>query len=545
MFAALNAERGFAVGEEAPKGLIQVMKGAVRAMSTKSIPKMSQEFVRALHLTEERFLEVLVSAFDIYRRNPPDAGFDLHVSFGEGTPAIWDRGGVRYLREKVLSARKREAYQKKLDAFLYRGGAGLPDPAVFDFDDERFAFRFVSGGTLPVVTFGDDPAAKEYYCLTYREIDPIGWNLFNGGSDNRNELMDPEQTIRRELREELIIADPIQKRRYVLPSESDSARDLPVHAAARSLWDRLLPHKGLKDLPVDRVDIEWVDGPDSVSIRMGDEAPVTRGGFFLNINGLDFGIELDKVARISLPASAVMYFGETDRGNLLNCPLGLFDVERFSPDKKPEDLQRAVYRPDFFFFNGKRRPGKSIDGILAGPFIKKLRHHLWPEALAKFEACLDDEARYALCPVTARIITRHRRWKANTKPDGSNGCTESVAGVLNGVNPAETVAPWPRVTDDGGERQVTPPAISSTRLKVIRHSELLDYEGTFYKFYGVKRWEYVDKLLAGGGHFVDCCKGFKGLFTSDKDARAFFNAAIEAEAAGPDKTKRNRYKLRL
>lgn len=375
------------------------------------------EFVRELHLAEERFLEVLISSFDIHRRRPPAAGFELRVSFDERTPAVWDRRGVRHLREKVLSPRKREEYQKELDAFLYGRGAGTHAPSEYDFTDDDFVFRYVSGGTLPVVRFAGDPAEKAYYCLTYREIEPIGWNLFNGGSDSRDEMTDPEQTVRRELHEELIIVDPTAKLRYVFPSGNGRARDLPVNAMARMLLDKLAPNKYLKDSAVADVDMVWVEGPDSVRIRMGDGEPVTRGGFFLNINGSDFGIELDKVAQITLPKTAVMFFGETDRGHLLNCPIGLFDVSRFSPDMDPEDLQREAFRPDLFFFNGKRHRVGEIDRVLAGPFLGQLRGHLWPDALAKFEACLRDEARYALCPVTARMILRHRRWKPEKEDD--------------------------------------------------------------------------------------------------------------------------------
>jgi len=38
---------------------------------------------------------------------------------------------------------------------------------------------------------------EEYYCLFYRDIFPVGWNIANGGSDNNEELLNPLLTIER------------------------------------------------------------------------------------------------------------------------------------------------------------------------------------------------------------------------------------------------------------------------------------------------------------------------------------------------------------
>jgi len=57
---------------------------------------------------------------------------------------------------------------------------------------------------------------RDYYCLFYREIAPVGWNIANGGAESVAELLDPLATIERELREELIIVEPAAGHRYVI-----------------------------------------------------------------------------------------------------------------------------------------------------------------------------------------------------------------------------------------------------------------------------------------------------------------------------------------
>ena len=86
-------------------------------------------------------------------------------------------------------------------------------------------------------------------------------------------------------------------------------------------------------------------------------------------------------------------------------------------------------------------------------------------------------------------------------------------------------------------------AAPAARLQVISPGEALSYCGTIYKFKGEKRWEFVQTLMTANGDYVDCGKGLKGFFSSSKEARAFFDAAIEAEAAGRNGT--GRYKLRV
>ena len=76
------------------------------------------------------------------------------------------------------------------------------------------------------------------------------------------------------------------------------------------------------------------------------------------------------------------------------------------------------------------------------------------------------------------------------------------------------------------------PAIGNGKIRVIREGESLEYGGKTYVFGGGKRWKNIAVLMGGEGKYVKCDKGLKGLFTSNLEANAFFEAAIEAQAPG-------------
>ncbi len=401
--------------------------GAPRKRKPNSKLRLSPDFARQLHLTEERFLEILLSQFSVLRRLPPAAaGFELRVRFDEHTPAIWNHQGRRRLRE-LQSAALRATYQRELDAFLLGDGNGGGASKTYEFNDPGFLFRYASGGTLPIMRFTEGADRSEYYCLFYREVAPIGWNLANGGTDNRAELLNPQVTIERELREELIIADVTRDRRYIFPSDIGKQIDHPAHAIARRLWNQQVPHKNLAHLRGVPVALSWVTGPDSLRVQMGDETPITRRGFFLNINGDDFGIELDRIARLAVPEDVVLFDGEIDGGRLMNCPVGLFNVNRFAANSAPETLQRKAFIPDFFFFNGVRYEGDQIRRILKHEFLGLLHEHLRPADMRDFKACLAHGKPFALCPVTARIILRYSRWVEAKRVQGQESGEPEVA----------------------------------------------------------------------------------------------------------------------
>jgi hypothetical protein len=302
------------------------------------------DLVRRLHLAENDFLQVLLTRFRLRRAG---AGVRLELEFTADTPAISSRRAKRHLHDAIPDFDAKSAlYQRELDAVLIHRTRDS-----FDFADDDFPFRYASGGTLPIFGRG----GTEYYAFFYRDLHPIGWNIANGGSDSRAEMLHPLAIVKRELKEELMVLDPVRKVRYVFPWDAGEAQD---HA-----------------LPV-----EWSDGPDTISIRIDGREPCEVAGCFVNVNATDFGIEVDRIVRIELQKDAVLLDGEIVDGYALDRPIGLFEVGGFDAE-----LRRGAreFLPALFFHSGREHPGAELPSRIQG--------------------------RCDLCPVTRSLVMRGPR----------------------------------------------------------------------------------------------------------------------------------------
>ena len=199
---------------------------------------------------------------------------------------------------------------------------------------------------MPILRIG----SNEYYSLFYRSIFPIGWNIANGGCDNRFELLNPPDTIERELREELMIVDVTQKRRYVFAGDEEKPFDHPSFAAARRFWETNPILKDFVSFEETPILLKWLQGPDCLTVQHGDNEARTIKDCFLNINAEDFGIELDKVAKIHLDENAILLSGETIGNTLENAVVGLFEVNRLNRELIEG---KGEYFPDYFFYDAK------------------------------------------------------------------------------------------------------------------------------------------------------------------------------------------------
>ena len=105
-----------------------------------------EEFRRA----ENQLLQVLLTQFKLRRTQ---TGACLEVGFSDETSKVWPRDGKAEVRRwmKGFTSHKDSVkrYQEEIDQFLNGG-------TVFEyiFNDPTFPFRYVSGGTLPVIRMG-------------------------------------------------------------------------------------------------------------------------------------------------------------------------------------------------------------------------------------------------------------------------------------------------------------------------------------------------------------------------------------------------------
>ncbi len=351
--------------------------------------------VGSLKSVENQFLEVLVPEFTMIRHG---TGVRLHVSFDDTVDTIWFTSAKNDVEQRIPDFKRRSlALQKELDEFLLNGVG-----SVFTHDKPDFPFRYASGGVLPIVRLG----SKDYYCLFYRDIFPVGWNIANGGCDTRYELLNPLETLERELREELIAVNFEKERLCVFEEDEEKPLDRPEFGAARRFWRERFPHVKLEDFERRVIPLKWSRGPDSLSVEIKGYDRNLIENCFLNINGEDFGIEIDRVARMTLDEDITLLDGELGLRKLLGRPVGLFDVHRLNQTLEADEDQRD-FRPDFFFYDGDRYKAESLEGVIERLFIPRIFERRGYVDTTAHEAAKQAGVQFDLCPVTRRILRRY------------------------------------------------------------------------------------------------------------------------------------------
>ncbi len=359
--------------------------------------KNASDYVRPLGVAENHFIQVLVSNFILTRKGP---NATLSLSFDDDTPAIWTRQAKDWVKENIPDfARKSKTYQKLLDAVL------LDRTSIsMSFDDPHFPFRYASGGVLPILRMGD----REYFSFFYRDVFPVGWNIANGGADSRSELLYPITTMEREFREELIIlklpsaASRQGGRRYVFDWDDDGASDRAEYKLATTLWAETFPNMEVESFEQMKLPIQWLDGPDSIVVETPRQKPTTLSGCFLNLNAEDFGIEVDKVARIYVDEDVLLLDGEIMDQRVLGRPVGLFDVDRVCRDARRKTSTKFI--PDYFFYVGRKYEGENLESVINGPFTRSLREVRTEAEINYFN---EQRLKFDLCPVTRAIVRRY------------------------------------------------------------------------------------------------------------------------------------------
>lgn len=354
------------------------------------------KLVRPLGGTHEgnTFLEALLTEFDLARDGD---GANLTVLLDDNVPTIWSNGGKKAVQDAMPDFdRKKDQYQQALDEILLRGGQ-----TPFKHRDPDFPFRYVSGGTLPIINFGD----KHYYCMFYRELAPaIGWNIANGGSDSLEELLDPFGVVERELREEILAFDLEKRKLFELGFSGAKAFNRPEYRAAEAFWQE---QSGKLDLPPfsemreEVLDIEWIDGPDSLTVKPSGHEAQQRGDLFLNINALDFGIEVDRICIIDLYDGASICDGEFGPKGMINAPVGLFEVEKTN---SAAVNGADAFLPDLLFSTGQPRDPDDVEAVISNEFVPRMQEMFpdWDSSTWR-----TSNVKYDLCPVTRNIILRY------------------------------------------------------------------------------------------------------------------------------------------
>ena len=378
------------------------------------------EGINHLRWAEPAFIQVLLPKFDLHK-TPTEC--TLTIEFKENEKTITRRITKEKIKNAIPQYEDKVAkYQKLFDSILLERSIG-----TLRHDDPDFPFRFASGGTLPILLIND----QEYYCLFFRDVFPLGWNIANGGCDSLTELLDPGITIGRELSEELIILGLFGNKDYIYRSSEGKIIERPEFEMARQLWNLIFTRMDFRRLKPAEIDIDWIEGPDRVSTTLvsNDGLPILTNPItrcFVNITALDFSIEVDKVARIPIENNVLLLDGEITDHKILGRPIGLFEVNKTEAKLQAGETE---FFPDLVYYLGNPRPGgreemldvvfeKHIPRLIQEgirekehlPWLKKMRPHL-----------------FRLCPITTRMIRRHATYKLETRQAQTSGFSVFVS----------------------------------------------------------------------------------------------------------------------
>ncbi len=367
---------------------------------------VSSEFVRPLGKAENRFLQVLVTQFALRESG---GGTELSLQFDDTTPVIWT-GRAKEAAKKSIRGFSRvwPKVQAHLDAVLLDHTR-----REFAFDNPAFPFRYGSGGVLPVLRMGK----REYVALFYRDIYPVGWNIANGATDSRAELLYPLTTVEREFREELLVLKPPRQdgarggRRYVFEWEAGRSEERAEYAMARRLWARVFPGWDVERFEQLRLPVQWLQGPDTIAVTMKGWQPHRSSGCFLNVNAEDFGIEVDRIAKIFLPEDVVLLDGEIIGEKVLDRPVGLFAVEALLAQLGSQGSQSFL--PEFFFLHGRRYEGSEFASVIDKDVLPALPELRTKPEVDHFKSLKN---RFGLCPVTRSLLRRYAAFMLTQSP---------------------------------------------------------------------------------------------------------------------------------
>ncbi len=325
-------------------------------------------YIKRAHITEQKILPdwafslvVLRSGVEI-EGNPGDCKntiqngsiCSLKINLVGQSYGIYNNMGKEFLRKYFMD--KDLTTYKDIDE-KFRGWISCK---VHTWDINRelsriksAPFRWASGGVLPIVKY----KGREYVLLVFRSIPPVGWNLFLGGSENKEEYKDLRRLILREFYEELLIVNKRQLegilRKGLSPYNTKTLYYKPFQVFGATDWSPALAnmhveaHRNLRkregiELQINSypIKLEPIETPFNVKIRYDildngkyittEARPVSDVIF--TINPFEQGIDVVGVYEFEMDEGDYPLYGEIHEKNegefLLHHPIVLISVDK-------------------------------------------------------------------------------------------------------------------------------------------------------------------------------------------------------------------------
>jgi hypothetical protein len=380
--------------------------------------------VRREDLLEKTFLKkwafVSVLFFKpIYISKLTSSEARLIIDLRNESYGIYNNAGKLFLKMHYLK-------NKKVASSLVSGSLGLESFIQSDKTGERkfdfhIPFRWASGGIMPIAQYKE----KEWFVLFLRELDPVGLNIANGASENKDEYKNIIKLMYREFGEELILLDhepmedsEVGQKPFQYPYEQEDGKDPLIrneefaseHQKMRRLHDGI-NIKFSKDGPA----IERIKTPFEVEITYHDEnlndtKNQIKKNIIFNINPTEFGIEISYVAKFKMDDDDYLLDGEIWNDDfLVRQPILLISCEFI---KKLYAKNKSIGVPGV---SDDCNDCRVIDRIPHGEYVLfNADLNFRKRRLQKLEACGSGESLEA--QKIRRWLDRHERMFANIDP---------------------------------------------------------------------------------------------------------------------------------
>jgi hypothetical protein len=371
----------------------------------KSKPDMSSlSFIHRFGDSYDEFVQVLIDKFTLSREGN---GKCLEFEITNNHKAIRDPQ-ARYL----------------LNNFIHKQHSGNISPIVdklktfekdksilsYHFEDSHSPFRYANGGVLPIIKI----KKKDYFCLFYRAVFPVGWNIANGAANNIDDIRNPVNIIHREFSEEFIIADHKNRALYIYDADNEQTMS-GTQEKALELWNKKLKKYNLNKYKRRSIPLKWIEGEDKLKLGYGSDS-FAYDGFFVNITPDDNAIEIDKIALINLLGSFSFYDGEIDfikdkngnsEGFVLDRIIGFFPVKPFL-----RNIGNNRFEPEFFYYSGEKYPGKEFKTVLKKDYIERHRNigFRTKKQQDKYLDAVRKKQDMDLCPITRAVAEKYKTW---------------------------------------------------------------------------------------------------------------------------------------
>ncbi len=309
----------------------------------------------------------------------------LNIDLRDQSCAIYSNRGKQFLYSEFLPKDPTQYLNLSQEAHDFLRGHSEDDRFPFQVN----ALRWASGGFLPIAQWH----GKQWVCLFFRDIYPVGWNIANGASETKREYKYLNDLIYREMLEELVIIHGtprkyahLERRMLISPGPESVNNGLFTYPLIEK-HDRFRDkHDGIRLTRTRGSDITTEFTHQQVRVFFHEDwsnaEPVLTNNVLIAINPLELGIEVIRVGRFKLRDDEVLLDGE-----VYTSSKGEYLVRR------PVVMISTDFLKQRYYENGNslgRRPTQdaSDDRKTLGP-IPSEKYHLFSEELVLRRARLN------------------------------------------------------------------------------------------------------------------------------------------------------------